>query len=355
MKRFALFAVLLAAGFGLQAITIGDTEVDLGADLRTRYQDFDGDTVLDFEALDARWRLWASADITDSISVAIRLNVAEGELGSPGSSTTNSEFGFNGTNGMRAIEHAYITWHNEWGDVMVGRIPAAAVGNDLVLDSYRYDGGTGGWEGAAVVFSDFNGWNLALVYIDANTGGVEDEGMGLAAKISLGELIGWNLHIGFEELNDDLIGIPGEEYTAMFAGADIPLSDVADLEISWIDGDTGSIASGNAFLIRLDYDINEELGLHAAYGKTETGAIANSGCGATSGAVCGGFGWEPSIMTSHGGIGTERIGFPASGDGSMITFQLRWGDHWTFSYIDWSDDGSDEDDTVLRLEHIVEF
>ncbi|MCH7493214.1 putative porin [bacterium] len=367
MKRFALFAaILFAAGFGLQAITIGDTEVDLGADLRTRYQDFDGDDDYgDFGALDARWRLWASADITDSISAAIRLNVAEGELGSPGDAGDNTSFGFNGTNGLRAVEFAYVTWHNEWGDVHVGRVPNAMVGNDLLLDSFRYDGWSGAYEGAFVDFSDFGGWDLDLFYVDGNSAGIEDEGMGIGVVIGFGEMIGWDLSVGFYEADDDMTGTPGEEYTAMFANANIPLSDVAVLDLSWIDGDGGSTSmggggstsQGNAFLARLDYEINEELGIHAAYGKVEPGAILDTGCSGSSSGVCGGFGWEPSMMASHGGIGSRYIGFPEAHDGSMISIAISWGENWTFSFIDWDDDSGSPsfDFTVLRLEHNVVF
>lgn len=239
------------------------------------------------------------------------------------------------------------------------------VGNDLLLDSFRYDGWSGSYEGAFVDFSDFGGWDLDLFYVDDNTDtNTEDEGMGLGVVIGFGEMIGWDLSVGAFEADDDMTG-SGDEYTALFANANIPLSDVAVLDISWIDGDGGNIsmgaggasstAQGNAFLARLDYDINEELGLHAAYGKVEPGAILDTGCTEYSGAVCGGFGWEASIMDNHGGIGSEYIGFPTSHDGSMISIALTWGDHWTFSYIDWDDDAIDFDNSVLRLEHNVTF
>lgn len=360
MKRWLLLAALSMPAMGLAAIVIGDTEVNLGADIRSRYQDFDGyfdctvdctPGMFDFGALDMRFRVWASADITDTISFATRIWVADGELG------TDEEMGaFNSVDESLGVEHAYIVWHNEWGDVYLGRIPAAAVGNDLVLDSWRYDGNAGAWEGLAVIFTDFEGFDVAFVYIDDNTladttcpgSPGEDCGNGIAAKVSFAEMIGWNLHIGFEELNKDMAG--GVEYNSIFAGANIELSDVADLELSWIDGDM-EIASGNAFLIRMDYEVNDDVAVHAGYGKTEAGAIATTGCFHDGGGgVCGGFGFMPSDLESiHG----APIGYPSSGDGDMWTVQVSWGNHWTLSYITWDDDAMDVDADVLQVIHEV--
>jgi hypothetical protein len=316
MKHYAfLAAFVLLAATTLSAIPVGDSDLALGGDVRWRYTDNDGPNVGDSADSTLRIRLNAATDITDNFSAAFSWFVAGGQNDAAGE--IGSTLG-----GTAALEHGYISWANGFGDVHIGRIPASMAGNDLLFDSEHHDGNTGNWDGAYVDFNDFGGWNLDLWYSEFNTTGT-DEGTGFGITVNFDDMLGYGLHIGVADFDDDFVA---GGWDAFYAGADIALSDVADIGISWIDGNNG--ASGNAILIEMAYAVNDEVSLGIDYATAETGS---------NGHGMGGF----------GDIDGDLI------DGDMLRFDLGWGGSWSFSYITWETTGAAAEDTVLRVQYEV--
>ena len=319
MKHFAFFAALvLVAATALSAIPVGDSDVAMGGDVRWRYTDNDGPAVGDAADSTLRVRLNSSVQINDNFSAAWSLYVTGGMNDNAGEIGSNLD-------GIHGMENAYISWNNGFGDVHVGRIPAAMAGNDLLIDSEHHDGNSGSWDGAYVDFNDFGGWNLDLWYAENNNVGANntDEGTGFGITVNFDDMLGYGLHVGVADFDDDWVA---GGYDAFYAGANIELSDVADIGISWIDGDNG--ASGNAILLELGYSVNDEVSIGIDYATAETGA---NGHGA------GGFGdIDGDLM-----------------DGDMLRFDLGWGNAWSFSYITWETTGAAAEDTVLRVQYEV--
>ncbi|MBC8514872.1 hypothetical protein H8D30_03315 [bacterium] len=335
--RKILLALLILTPVALVAIPVGGTDVSLKGDVNFRYIDNDGDTVGDSAASELRIRLFVGAKLTESFSTNAVLYVTSNPP------NTIAEIG-SSLGGSMVAGPAYVTWHNPWGDLKVGRLHAKMIGNNLVDNTdifHQFQLGV--FHGAFASFNDFNRWDLDFYLRESNGVGATDEGLAWGLTVGLDEMLGNKVHFGTISYDSDY-ALPGnypaalaatyDGFRAFYAGASIGLSDITDLNLEWISGSQdnlgGGSTEGTALLSRLVYPLGDDLSLGVAYGTMEPGA------------------------TIDGLFGEAVAGNPASMDGDMLRFDLRW-KNWTFSFINWEDDLAAQQDTVLRAEYHIKF